>query len=431
MKNKNSGFFYSFMIILLLIAVCIGISYVIVWPLWKSAVNFSLIYSIAVLILILISAVFLCVKSFIKQGVKKSLKIIMNGILAAFEIIIPVILVVKQKRLAALIVILSGAALITVINLLIKRHSKKTLLSLMILCSFGRIFAQDIPTVTVTEDRIPVLSTINAKDQVFKEYSQIVSDNYKLIAAQKAPEMIFFKYTVEPKTTLLSLAARLNIRYETIATLNDIENSNDEIAGKTLILPTAPGLFIKKDKGDSSLEILLREHYLQEEIPEGTISYKFSKNEYIFLVNKKFSPTERAFFLDQTLRLPLDRNSFYVSSVFGRRKNPFSGEWKNHNGIDLAAPTGTPVYAVKDGAVSVKIDNDPTFGNYIILSHDKGSMTSVYAHLSKISVNLYDNVKKGQIIGYVGQTGMATGPHLHFEIRQGGVPMDPQKKLKI
>ncbi|MCQ2587279.1 MAG: M23 family metallopeptidase [Treponema sp.] len=296
----------------------------------------------------------------------------------------------------------------------------------------GKITAQEQPpVVVVSEDRLPVLTTIKPKDPVFKEYSYIVSDNYKAIAQQKQPEMIFFKYTVEEKINLLSLAARCNIRYETIATLNKLDNQTDSLEGKELLLPTAPGLFIKKENASSSLEILLREHYLNEPIPEGTICYQFKDGEYYFLINKKLTPTERAYFLDAGLQLPLDRSSFWVSSSFGRRKNPFSGEWRNHNGVDLAAPTGTPIYAIKDGTVSLKQLNNKTFGNYVILSHDKGKMTSVYAHMSKVAVNLNDSVKKGQIIGYVGATGMATGPHLHFEIRQGGVPQDPEKALKI
>lgn len=60
-----------------------------------------------------------------------------------------------------------------------------------------------------------------------------------------------------------------------------------------------------------------------------------------------------------------------------------------------------------------------------------GKMTSVYAHLSQICIEQYENVRKGDIIGYVGDTGMATGPHLHFEIRQGGVALDPRTKLRL
>ena len=104
---------------------------------------------------------------------------------------------------------------------------------------------------------------------------------------------------------------------------------------------------------------------------------------------------------------------------------------KLHKGIDLAAPEGTPVYAIKDGNVAVKIHDDTTFGNYIILTHDKGKTTSVYAHLLSMNVEKDEFIKKGKIIGYVGKTGMATGSHLHFEIRTGGVAQDPTKMLKF
>lgn len=294
------------------------------------------------------------------------------------------------------------------------------------------LFSQeDDKVIKISEERLPVLSTINAKDPVFKEYSFIVADNYKLIAQQKDPDLVFFKYKVEEKVDLLSLAARCNIRYETIATLNGLENSHDSITGKTLLLPTAPGLFVKKYNGNTSLEILLREHYLNEDFDENALTYRINGNDYLFLANQKLAPTERTYFLDDGLRLPLDKDSFYISSKFGRRKNPFSGNWRNHNGIDLAAVVGTPIYAIKDGAVSLKEMGNTTFGNYVIISHDRGKMTSVYAHMSTVLVEQYDYVKKGQIIGYVGDTGMVTGPHLHFEIRQGGVPQDPEKKLKL
>ncbi len=131
------------------------------------------------------------------------------------------------------------------------------------------------------------------------------------------------------------------------------------------------------------------------------------------------------------MSLPLDSQSFYVSSEFGKRKNPFSGTLKNHNGIDLATKEGSPVYAVKDGAVAFVIENDKEFGNYIILQHDKGKTTSVYAHLQSATVQQYQNVKKGEIIGYVGHTGMATGDHLHFEIRQGGKAENPRDIFKF
>lgn len=290
---------------------------------------------------------------------------------------------------------------------------------------------QKVSVIEILDKRIIPIETLKPKDPFYKEYSSIVEDNYKLLNAGKAPDMIFFKYTCTKEDSVIPLVSRLCLNYDTIASLNGIESSTDELTGKTLILPTVRGLFIKKNKAENSLEILLKENFLNENLTNDYLCYKIGGEEFYFLPNKVFSPTIRAYFLASGLRLPLDKETFWISSDFGRRKNPFSGEWKNHNGIDLAARAGTPVYAIKDGAVSVVVNGDSTFGNYIILSHDTGKMTSVYAHLSKITVDQYTYVKKGQIIGYVGQSGLATGPHLHFEIRQGGVPQDPQKKLKL
>lgn len=280
------------------------------------------------------------------------------------------------------------------------------------------------------KDRMIELPSIKSKDPVFKEYGYIVNDNYKAVSKKQKPELLFFKYTVNDNQTLLQIASRCNITYDTIASLNGLEDNEDQLKGRTLILPTCTGLFIIKDKPNTSIEILLYEAY-SSKVPDNAVVYKIDQKEFFFIPNAKFSPIERAFFLDATLRLPLDKKDFWISSEFGKRKNPFSGELKNHNGIDLAANLGTPVYAIKDGDVAFCIEDDPTFGKYIMLSHDKGKLTSIYAHLSKIVVDQYKSVRKGDIIGYVGQTGKATGPHLHFEIRKNGVPVDPQKQLNL
>ena len=254
--------------------------------------------------------------------------------------------------------------------------------------------------------------------------------------------MLFFVHTLTQDdkadlhwsdSQLISIASRCNISYDTLATLNRIQNSNDNLINQTIIIPTVSGLFIKRytDDNSNALEILLHENYADTNLTSSDNYYNIDGEEFVFLINKRFTSTERFYFLDSGLGLPLEKGTFWISSEFGKRKNPVSGEWKNHNGIDLAADEGTPVYAVKDGYAAYCIKNDETFGNYVILTHDTGKMTSVYAHLSSFCVNQYEFVRKGDIIGYVGHTGMATGSHLHFEIRQGGVAQNPQEKLNI
>ena len=302
--------------------------------------------------------------------------------------------------------------------------------------SLENLYAQpddQIKRIIIEKDKLPVLESLSPSraNTILKDYNNIVESNSKAISAGREPEILFFKYINNERFTFQGLAARCCITQETLATLNQIENAQDDIEGQTLILPVVSGIFIPVERGINSIEILLQENYSSHPLTKTNIYYNINGRDYLFLRSKRFTPTERAYFLDSSLRLPLDNDSFWVSSEFGKRKNPFSGEMKNHNGIDLAAAEGTPVYAIKDGAVYAAIEKDPEFGNYIILSHDLGKMTSVYAHLSKITVDRYQYVKKGDVIGYVGQTGKATGPHLHFEIRTGGKAEDPRIKLNI
>jgi len=288
-------------------------------------------------------------------------------------------------------------------------------------------------TILLNKEALPVIESLkpSRKNLLYKQYSDLIESNNISIKSGLQPEYLFFQYTNTENFSFQALASRCCIRQETIATLNKIENAQEDIRGKTLILPTVDGLFIAVDKGINSIEVLLQENYSSQTLTKNVIWYKIDNRDYVFLPGEKLKGTERYFFLDSALRLPLETGSFWVSSEFGKRKNPFSGEMKNHNGIDLAAEEGTPVYAIKDGAVFSVIEEDPTFGNYLILTHDLGKMTSVYAHLSKICVEQYQNVRKGDLIGYVGQTGMATGPHLHFEIRQGSKAENPRNKLNF
>ena len=312
---------------------------------------------------------------------------------------------------------------------------KKLCLSVFLLVFSIFCFGQENSDnkIIIVKNDLPEIESLSPSraNVILKEYASIVESNSKALSAGQTPEYIFFRYTNTEKFTFQALAARCCITQETLATINHIENAQDDINGKTLILPTINGIFIPVDKGSNAIEVLLQENYSTQDYSKITEYYEIDGVNFVFLKGKRFSPTERAYFLDSSLQLPLDHDSYWISSEFGKRKNPFSGQMKNHNGIDLAAPMGTPVYAIKAGAVFTCITDDPEFGNYIILSHDQGKLTSVYAHLSKINVERYQNVRKGDIIGYVGQSGMATGPHLHFEIRQGGKPQDPKTKLRL
>jgi murein DD-endopeptidase MepM/ murein hydrolase activator NlpD len=113
-----------------------------------------------------------------------------------------------------------------------------------------------------------------------------------------------------------------------------------------------------------------------------------------------------------------------VSSGYGMRFHPISGDQKPHLGVDYAAPVGTPVRAVGDGVVDFAGWQNG-YGNFIVLNHRNGQSTA-YGHLSRILVKKGQHVEQGNTIGAVGTTGFSTGPHLHFEFRDHGVHRDPE-----
>jgi murein DD-endopeptidase MepM/ murein hydrolase activator NlpD len=119
----------------------------------------------------------------------------------------------------------------------------------------------------------------------------------------------------------------------------------------------------------------------------------------------------------------------YHSSNFGYRIDPFNGRQAFHTGVDFIAAPGAEVMAAAGGVVSAA-EVHPEYGKMIDIDHDNG-LTTRYAHLSKMMVKLGDVVLKGQRIGDLGQTGRATGPHLHFEVRQNSVPLNPNRFLSL
>lgn len=116
-----------------------------------------------------------------------------------------------------------------------------------------------------------------------------------------------------------------------------------------------------------------------------------------------------------------------TTSEFGARIHPISNELTFHAGIDIAADLETPIYAAFDGKVAVA-DYDKWNGNYMKIKHENGLMT-VYCHCESLNVKKGENIRAGEVIGYVGSTGSSTGPHLHFELRIDNVSFDPQIAL--
>lgn len=117
-----------------------------------------------------------------------------------------------------------------------------------------------------------------------------------------------------------------------------------------------------------------------------------------------------------------------VTSGFGWRTHPILNRRIFHNGLDLGSPTGTPIRAGAEGRV-ILAQSWSGFGNTVVIQHG-GDVTSIYGHMSRFNTSVGRSVDEGQVIGYVGCSGLCTGPHLHFEVRESGAPVDPLKYLR-
>lgn len=277
-----------------------------------------------------------------------------------------------------------------------------------------------------------VLRKAKVTDAALAKYDSELAANNVAIRSGKPPQVNFFKYRARKGDTVSKLAARLCVIYDAFVVINGISSQDEELEGRALLFPTAKGLFVPEDEAadrrDSQLEILLRNNRLPPSDPESALWFEIRGRRYAFLPDENFSPTERAFFLDPAMIVPV--RDYWVSSAFGNREDPFGGGLlQMHKGIDMAVPEGTEVVACKGGRVAAT-GEDGVYGKWILLEHS-GGIGSFYAHLSSIGggVRAGAQVRAGEPIARSGSTGQVTGPHLHFEVRKDGNSVDPKKYL--
>jgi murein DD-endopeptidase MepM/ murein hydrolase activator NlpD len=270
-------------------------------------------------------------------------------------------------------------------------------------------------------------------DIVFKQYLDDVALGRQAVRPPKVnagPEAIaqsltLYSYTPKDDDDFFRIAARCNIPYSALATINRLPHAPSFSTSGPLVLPSVPGIFIPETP-ESDLERLLAAGRAEDAGVLISVSMGGKKQQFRFLPGDDFTPTERTFFLNPGIfRFPLQK--WTLTSAFGRRVSPISGKLSNHTGLDLAAPLGAEIHAAADGVVTETGEN-PVYGKFIIIQHADG-WASLYGHLSSIGVSLHGNVKTGNIIGKVGTTGLSTGPHLHFELRRNGQAQDPGRLL--
>ncbi|MBN2553768.1 MAG: peptidoglycan DD-metalloendopeptidase family protein [Spirochaetales bacterium] len=228
-------------------------------------------------------------------------------------------------------------------------------------------------------------------------------------------------YRVREGDTLTGIAERFGMDLDTIASLNREWGSGVHLIqiGEAIKIPNQDGIFIGVD-GD--LDALCEEKGVPVEVVfavNGVDRTQINPGVQLFFPGVQHTGIERSVITGSAFLRPV---AGWLSSAFGYRRDPFTDVMHFHRGVDLAAPTGTTVRAALDGKVVV-VGFDPVLGNYVVIRHQI-SYSTLYGHLSQIWVSRGATVTRGQRLGAVGNTGKSTGPHLHFEIRRRGVPIN-------
>lgn len=233
-------------------------------------------------------------------------------------------------------------------------------------------------------------------------------------------------YVVRPGDTLSGIASMFDVSVNTIIWANNLPRSGTVRVGQTLTILPVTGVKYTVKKGDTLASIAKAMHGNAEEIAqfngiEGTslavgTEIIIPDGEVVAPVSTVAKSTVRSSGVSSS---PVSAGA-YIRPVAGVRTQGVHG----YNGVDIGAKVGTPIVASASGSVIISRQGgwNGGYGNYIVIEHSNGTQT-LYAHNSENVVGIGEYVTQGQVIGYVGATGKATGPHLHFEIRNG--PRNP------
>jgi murein DD-endopeptidase MepM/ murein hydrolase activator NlpD len=281
---------------------------------------------------------------------------------------------------------------------------------------------------------IPFISRLDLRDTGFRQYLGDVEEARRRLhlrdrtgesPALIAESLTVYRYRPEAGETIFDIAGRCNIPYSAIASLNRAAHPAALDGAASVLLPSIPGIFLPGEAGSDMERLLAAARPLETEGVPLALYRDGRREDWRFFPGDDFNPTERIFFLNPGFRFPL--RSYRLTSAYGPRRNPVTGNLRIHHGFDLAAPEGTEVYAAGDGIIA-EIGSDPVYGTYLVIKHGE-TWTSLYGHLSKIETTLRTAVRSGNLIGRVGSTGQSTGPHLHFELRRNGEALDPSGYL--
>lgn len=274
---------------------------------------------------------------------------------------------------------------------------------------------------------------METNEDEFDENGNVLSDDGKVLTPASlgiGQAVTFSTYTVKSGDAISTIARKFGLgNISTLIAINDIDNVRTLRAGQKLRIPSMDGLVHSVKKGESLNSISVKYHVSVEELADTNdlTTHQLHVGQELFIPGAKMDATSLRKAMGELFTYPI-KASWRLTSRFGSRKDPFTGVQSNHTGIDMACPTGTPIYAAMSGSV-VYSGWSNIFGNYVIINHGNGYQT-LYGHMSKILARKGQSVSQGTRIGLVGSTGYSTGPHLHLTVYKNGRLVDPLTLLK-
>lgn len=203
-----------------------------------------------------------------------------------------------------------------------------------------------------------------------------------------------------------------------------LDTLGDRVSGLAGVKRERAPEVVKPGQGGPYVAAPMSTDELQREIDRLSVEVEQRSDDFAFLEFKLLEKRVK----DRLLPTTLPVKDAVLGSAFGYRADPIAGLRSMHEGLDFAAETGTPIIVAADGVV-LSANYHQDYGNVVDIDHGDG-LTSRYAHMSRIDVKPGSLVKRGEVLGAVGNTGRSTGPHLHFEVRMLGVAQNPAHFLK-
>lgn len=291
---------------------------------------------------------------------------------------------------------------------------------------------------------------IKAADSVKKEpadISEIADDDNLLALAEDAPDasasadsalpeavssiITYQTYRVKSGDMIGFIADAFDVTQDTIISVNNIKQSRLIQPGQYLKIPSMPGIiYTVKKNGETPATIAEKYKVNADKCASAnyvSLDTELKAGTSLFVPDAELDWATRQEINGDLFKKPLHAR-YWLSSNYGWRDSPFNpGKRTFHGGLDMAVASGTPIYAALDGTVTA-VGFNATYGNYVIITHHSGYKT-LYGHMKSTACRKGNFVYTNTVIGYVGSTGMSTGPHLHFTVYKNGKTINPMVVL--